>query len=132
MAYFIFLKYLDSLKDFRKNSHVKITPKSPPTNFQSLGIFKNQIVIQKRIFPHFRPNRLSGQPAHPTFRPSRGPFFFLFNQPFPSLFPLGLSLSVGPARSLGPADRVSVVPYPIAASLMGKRLTSHRLHPSPG
>jgi hypothetical protein len=45
------LKYLDSLEDFRKNPHVKIPPKSPPTNFQSLGILKNQIFIQKRKFP---------------------------------------------------------------------------------
>jgi hypothetical protein len=36
MAYFIFLKYLDSLEDFRKNPHVKIPSKSPCANFQSL------------------------------------------------------------------------------------------------
>jgi hypothetical protein len=59
MAYFIFLKYLDSLEDFRKNPHVKIRPKSPPTNFQSLGLFKNQIAVQKRIFPHFWPLLIS-------------------------------------------------------------------------
>jgi hypothetical protein len=70
MAYFIFLKYLDSLEDFRKNPHVKLPPKSPSTNFRSLGIFKNQIFIRKRIFLHFRP---SGQSAHPAFRPSHGP-----------------------------------------------------------
>jgi hypothetical protein len=35
MTYFIFLKYLDSLKDFRKNPHVKIHSKSPCANFQS-------------------------------------------------------------------------------------------------
>jgi hypothetical protein len=51
MAYFIFLKYLDSLEDFRKNPHVKIPPKSPSTNFQSLDIFKNQNFMRKRIFP---------------------------------------------------------------------------------
>jgi hypothetical protein len=50
MAYFIFLKYLDSLEDFRKNPHVKIPPKYPCANFQSLGIFKNLIFNQKRIF----------------------------------------------------------------------------------
>jgi hypothetical protein len=41
MAYFIFLKSLRSLEEFRKNSHVKIPPKSPSTNFQSLDKFKN-------------------------------------------------------------------------------------------
>jgi hypothetical protein len=55
MAYFMFLKYLDSLEDFRKNPHVKIPPKSSCANFQSLGIFKNLIFIQKGIFLRFRP-----------------------------------------------------------------------------
>jgi hypothetical protein len=55
MAYFIFLKYLDSLEDFRKNLHVKSPPKSPPTNFQSLGIFKNPIFIWKKILSTFGP-----------------------------------------------------------------------------
>jgi hypothetical protein len=34
---------LRSLEEFRKNPHVKIPPKSPYTNFQSLGKFKNPI-----------------------------------------------------------------------------------------
>jgi hypothetical protein len=130
MAYFIFLKYLDSLEDFRKNPHVKIPPKSPPTNFQSLGLFKNQIVIQKRIFPHFRPNRPSGQPAHLAFRPSHGPFFS-FQPVVRPLSPLGLSLSAGPVRPLGPADRALVASRLIAASLTVKCLTSRHLRPSP-
>jgi hypothetical protein len=50
MAYYIFLKSLGSLEEFRKKPHIKIPPKSPPTNFQSLGIFKNLIFIRKRIF----------------------------------------------------------------------------------
>jgi hypothetical protein len=41
MAYYIFLKSLRSLEEFRKNPHVKIPPKSPCANFQSIGIFKN-------------------------------------------------------------------------------------------
>jgi hypothetical protein len=57
MIYFIFLKYLDSLEDFRKNPRVKIPPKSPCANFQSLVIFKNPIFIQKRILFRFRPIR---------------------------------------------------------------------------
>jgi hypothetical protein len=40
MAYYIFPKSLRSLKEFRKNPHVKIPPKSPSTKFQSLGKFK--------------------------------------------------------------------------------------------
>jgi hypothetical protein len=41
MAYYIFLKSLRSLEEFSKNPHVKIPPKSPSTNFQNLGKFKN-------------------------------------------------------------------------------------------
>jgi hypothetical protein len=55
MAYSIFLKYLRRLEEFRKNSHVKIPPKSPCANFQSLGIFKNLIFIRKEIFLRFHP-----------------------------------------------------------------------------
>jgi hypothetical protein len=61
MAYFIFLKYLRSLEEFRKNPHVKIPPKSPDANFQSLGKFKNPIFNSKIIFLRFRP----GQPYGP-------------------------------------------------------------------
>jgi hypothetical protein len=39
MAYYIFLKSLRSLEEFRKNPHVKIPPKSPSINFQSLAKF---------------------------------------------------------------------------------------------
>jgi hypothetical protein len=57
MAYFIFLKSLRSLGEFRKNPHLKIPPKSPCANFQSLGIFKNQILFRKKFSPS-----LSAQP----------------------------------------------------------------------
>jgi hypothetical protein len=100
---------LDSLEDFRKNPHVQIPHKSPPTNFQRLGIFKNQIVIRKRNFPHFRPNQPNSQPAHPAFRPSHGPFFF-FSTGHPP--PLGLSLSAGPAHPHGPTGRLLPPPAP--------------------
>jgi hypothetical protein len=68
-----FLKSLRSLEEFRKNPHVKIPPKSPSTNFQSLAIIKNQIFIRKRIFLHFRPIRPSGQPAYSASRPTPPP-----------------------------------------------------------
>jgi hypothetical protein len=53
MAYFIFLKSLRSLEEFRKNPHVKMTPKSPSTNFQSLGQFKNLIFNSEIPFSLF-------------------------------------------------------------------------------
>jgi hypothetical protein len=61
MTYFIFLKYLRSLEEFTKNPHIKIPPKSPCANFQSLGKFKNLIFNSKILFLRFRP----GQPYGP-------------------------------------------------------------------
>jgi hypothetical protein len=87
MAYFIFLNSLRSLGEFRKNPHVKIPPKSPCTNFQSLGIFKNQILFGKDFSRHFRP--------------SRGPFSFLFNRPFSPL-PIGPQPHGRPSSPHGP------------------------------
>jgi hypothetical protein len=55
-----FLKSLRSLEEFRKNPHVKIPPKSPSTNFQSLGKFKNPIFNSEILFPCFRPGRPCG------------------------------------------------------------------------
>jgi hypothetical protein len=66
MAYFIFLKYLDSLEEFKKNPHVKIPPKSPCANFQSPGIFKNPIFIQKGILFRFRPSLARASPLCPA------------------------------------------------------------------
>jgi hypothetical protein len=57
MAHYIFLKSLRSLEEFRKNPHVKI-----PTNFQSLGKFKNPIFNSEILF------LIS---ARPTLRPTR-------------------------------------------------------------
>jgi hypothetical protein len=71
MAYYIFLKSLRSLEQFRKNPHVKIPPKSHSTNFQSLGKLKKKSNFEFRnSFSRFRPDRpcrpsgLSAQPAH--------------------------------------------------------------------
>jgi hypothetical protein len=55
MAYYIFLKSLRSLEEFRKSPHAKIPPKSLSTNFQSLGKFKNPISIQKEFSFAFGP-----------------------------------------------------------------------------
>jgi hypothetical protein len=121
MAYYIFLKSLRSLEEFRKNPHVKISPKSPSTIFQSLAIIKSQILFRKDFFLHFRPNRPSGQPAHPASQPplfSRRPgarsalpglrdlgvfakshLFFEFAQPGDDAFSL-YHRQAGPTRQL--------------------------------
>jgi hypothetical protein len=77
MACYIFLKSLRSLAEFRKNPHVKIPPKSPSTNFQSLGKFQNPILIRKFLFFGFLawptpwPAWPLAQPSHQPRRPSR-------------------------------------------------------------
>jgi hypothetical protein len=72
MAYYIFLKSLRSLEEFRKNPHAKIPPKSPSTNFQSLGKFKNSQNFSTEFGPT-RPSRspvpyVQPRPAPPQFR----------------------------------------------------------------
>jgi hypothetical protein len=91
MACYIFLKSLRSLEEIRKNPHVKIPPKSPSTNFQSLDKFKNPILIQKFLFfPDFQPGR------------PRGP---LGLWPSP---PIGRAVPAGRNRPAGPSSRASV------------------------
>jgi hypothetical protein len=65
MSYYIFLKSLRSLEEFRKNPHVKIPPKSPSTNFQSLGKFKNPIFNSEIPFSLFsaRPPPIFSSPT---------------------------------------------------------------------
>jgi hypothetical protein len=74
MAYYIFLKSLRSLEEFTKNPHVKITPKSPSTNFQSLDKFKNPIFNSEILFLAFGPAdpaaRSASGPASPPAAPS--------------------------------------------------------------
>jgi hypothetical protein len=77
MAYFIFLKSLRSLGEFRKNPHVKIPPKFPCANFQSLRIFKNQKFYSEIILLSFRPIR--------PFGPAVAHSFFSYRPIFPPL-----------------------------------------------
>jgi hypothetical protein len=73
MAYDIFLKSLRSLEEFRKNPQVKIPPKSPSTNFPSLGKFKIQFLFEKNSSSEFSPLGLAGLPAPPAlaYRPAQ-------------------------------------------------------------
>jgi hypothetical protein len=66
MTYYIFLKSLRILEEFRKIPHIKISPKSPCTKFQSNGKFKNSILIQKGIL-----SWLSAQSAQRASQPTR-------------------------------------------------------------
>jgi hypothetical protein len=67
-AIFLFLKSMESLEDFRKNSHVQIPSKSPCTKFQSLTNSKNQFKIRKEILPLFQPEQPNW--PDPPFWPS--------------------------------------------------------------
>jgi hypothetical protein len=69
MAYYIFLKSLRSLEEFRKNPQVEIPPKSPSTNFQSLGKFKNPIFNSKILFLDFGPADLAAHSASGSASP---------------------------------------------------------------
>jgi hypothetical protein len=134
MAYFIFLKYLRSLEEFSKNPHVKIPPKSPCANFQSLGIFKNQILFRKEF------SSQSPQPAQQPAGPSelsaqpRPTSSFLPDRPlFPPTGPWPLSRPSRPTRQwrptrLPPSSRGSASSHAAFAPLR-TRLTGGP-HPS--
>jgi hypothetical protein len=87
MAYYIFIKSLRSLEEFRKNPHVKIPPKSSSTNFQSLAKFKNPILIRK--FFSLLSARPTLQPGQPSAQPA----------PLALSSPAGRSPQAGPSRS---------------------------------
>jgi hypothetical protein len=61
--------------------------------------------------------------AQSAQRPAGPAATHLFSNRSLPLSPLGISLSAGPARHLGPADRASVAPCPIAASHSRKRIS---------
>jgi hypothetical protein len=119
MAYFIFLKYMRSIEEFRKKRHVKIPPKSPCANFQSFGIFKNSIFIRKGISLRFWPiwpsparagllrpagRRIPLDPLSPSrigvFAKRRIPFDFAHSGR--DAFSLSCHCHVGPAYQLHP------------------------------
>jgi hypothetical protein len=86
-AYYIFLKSLRSLEEFRKNNHVKIPLKSPSTNFQSLDKFKNPIFNSEILFFLIS--------ARPTLRPTR---------PLSPARPLATPSPAGQKRPAGPSS----------------------------
>jgi hypothetical protein len=120
MAYFIVLKYLRSLEEFKKNPHVKITPKSPCANPQSLGIFKNQILFGKEFFLTFDPTGPSGPSAQ--LRP-----FFPSNWPFPP-FPTGPRPLGRPSSPHGPTGHLLPTP---ASEPVAQEAATGRPHTAP-
>jgi hypothetical protein len=113
MAYYIFLKSLRSLEEFRKNPHAKIPPKSPSTNFKSLGKFKNPIFNSEILFPCFRP----GQPCGTLG---------LWPSQLPLAFPLLQAEAHRPAQAAQPTRAVGIITE--VRFLLG--FTSSALYPS--
>jgi hypothetical protein len=94
MAYYIFLKSLRGLEEFRENPHVKIPPKSPFTNFQSLDKYKNTIFNLEILFSCFRPS----SPCGPLgLWPSRPPLA----SPLPQAEAHRLAQAAQPTRAIG-------------------------------
>jgi hypothetical protein len=123
MAYYIFLKSLRSLEEFRKKPHVKIPPNFPCAHFQSLGKFQNPISNLKIFLLYFR----SGHPYRPT-RP--------LAQPAPASLssPAGRSPQVGPSRSAHARhwrNCRNTLSYLIHAFHSRCLLSTHRWHRGP-
>jgi hypothetical protein len=136
MAYYIFLKSLRGLGEFRKNPHVKIPPKSPCANFQSLGKFKNPIFNSEILFPYFRPGRPCGPLGARRWRLCGSTFSLLVHAFRAGCFPL-VSLSSWPrlsAPSLTSGCPSSAAPPPPpshpASSSSAPRVPPSHYHPA--
>jgi hypothetical protein len=84
MAFHIvfFLKSLRILEEFRKNPHIKIPPKSPCRNSQSIAKFKNPLEFKNQFLFVSSPGI---QPDHPSF-PCTGPSILQAATSLASLF----------------------------------------------
>jgi hypothetical protein len=82
MAYYIFLKSLRSLEEFRKIPHIKIPHKSPSTISQSPAIIKNQILFRKEFSFAFGPiGPAASRPARPLRPASHRPLPLFSRRP---------------------------------------------------
>jgi hypothetical protein len=142
MAYYIFLKSLRSPEEFMKNPHIKIPPKSPPTNFQSLCIFNKSKIYSEIILLRFRPIRPSlacADPLHPAghrarAQPTRPEQPWRICQKAPLLqvcavrqrrFLSLMSLPSGPRPSVPPPSSRRLTPIPLPPHLAASD------HPAP-
>jgi hypothetical protein len=115
-----FLKYLDSLEDFRKNPHVKIPPKYPCTHFQSLPNSRIQIKKIGKGFYLIPPVNSDQQhrSTQEAFQPRR------LSRPPPSSGQVGLSRHPGRAP---PHTAIPASPPP--SFLLHGRRTDHLSSP---
>jgi hypothetical protein len=73
MAYYIFLKSLRSLEEFRKNHHVKFQLNLLLQISKALLQSKINFLFGKEFFFTFGPERPSGQSPHPASQPGHSP-----------------------------------------------------------
>jgi hypothetical protein len=142
MAYYIFLKSLRGLEEFRKNPHVKIPPKSPCANFQSLRKFENPIFNSEILFLRFRPGRPCGPLGHWPSRPRWPLSSHGLNSTLPAqlarvsmaylrkyIFPFGLRLLSWPPPSRLSVKWVRAVRFVFLPRRPTTTTSSHRLRP---
>jgi hypothetical protein len=114
-----FLKSLRSLEEFRKNPHVKIPPKSPSRNFQSLGKFKNSIFNSEILFLAFGPAdtaaRSASGPASPPAAPSLQAKIVPASPSSPRVGRVFLSRPPLPRLSVNRAPPIRFTPFPTPA-----------------
>jgi hypothetical protein len=113
MAYFIFLKYLDSLEDFRKNPKVKIPPKSLLYNFSKFCQILKSIKIQKEFLFEIWPRSGFGPAAaHLSYHPGQPTTLFpshwasAFGRPSQSALP-SITDTRAPPRSSSSLGRTA-------------------------
>jgi hypothetical protein len=91
MAYFIFLKYMDSLEDFRKILMSKFLLNLLQIS-KALVYSKIKLLFGKEFFLTISPiGPAASQPIR-SFSPARAHFFFSTSRSPPPLSPLGLLL----------------------------------------
>jgi hypothetical protein len=73
MAYYIFLKSLRSLEEFRKNPHVKFLINLLLQISKALLYSKIKFLFGEEFFFTFGPERPGGQSARPASQPGRPP-----------------------------------------------------------
>jgi hypothetical protein len=120
MAYYIFLKSLRSLGEFRKNPHVKIPPKSPSTNFPGLGKFKIQFLFEKNSSSEFSPFGPVGLPTP----------LALSCQPAQAIQPLPGPKRPAHSASQPPGPRTPLAYFTEDVFLFGSRLPEPAASPS--
>jgi hypothetical protein len=70
MVYFISLKSLRILEEFRENPHIKIPPKYPCGNSQSLAKFQNPLEFENQFLLESSPRIWPDRPSFPCIDPS--------------------------------------------------------------